>query len=342
MGQQPFASQAMGGMTGQLAAFSEAMATSPALGQGNGMPPKPNAQQLKQGMIGQIPAGPGSQAGAKQQLDGSSAPSIPALPGFGMVGHMPGHALNPSLVGQLPPQSMYQQPVSFGFQQHLLGQQLNMPLASAGMSLPPHNQFGFGQQFGMFPNALQRPGPLVAGSHVGSIDGSVYNLPDSASVMSRTSAAQPTANPPVVSLASLSTQQKVYVSFSPFYMGPQAYHSCCITAKPCFCTVAILLLLVGSLHATTPLSLRLIRCSPPGCLGQSTSSQPFGLAAVVKHMLSACRSRCFVVLVGSLPARLVGGSTRVERPAWSQSAITVTCRSCRMPCIGCPRPCGLT
>ncbi len=214
LGQQPFASQAMGGMTGQLPAFSEAMANSAAPGQGNGMPPKPNAQQLKQSMIGQIPAGLGSQAGAKQQLDGSSASSIPALPGFGMVGQMPGHALNPNLVGQLPPQSMYQQPVSFGFQQHLLGQQLNLPLASAGMSLPPHNQFGFGQQFGMFPNALQRPGPLVAGSHVGSIDGSVYNLPDSASVMSRTSAAQPIANPPVVSLASLSTQQKVYVLLS--------------------------------------------------------------------------------------------------------------------------------
>ncbi|KAL0025127.1 hypothetical protein WJX77_001678 [Trebouxia sp. C0004] len=208
MGQQPFASQAMGGMTGQLPAFSEGMATSGALGQGNGMLPKPSAQQLKQSMIGQIPAGPGSQAGAKQQLDGSAS-SIPALPGFGMVGQMPEHALNPRLVGQLPPQSMYQQPVSFGFQQHLLGQQLNLPFASTGMSLPPHNQFGFGQQFGLFPNALQRPGPLVAGSHVGSIDGSVYNLPDSASVMSRTSAAQPTTNPPVVSLASLSTQQKV-------------------------------------------------------------------------------------------------------------------------------------
>jgi len=221
MGQQPFASQAMGGMTGQLPAFSEAMAASATLAQGNGMPPKPNAQQLKQSMIGQIPAGPGSQAGAKQQLDGSAS-SIPALPGFGMVGQMPEHALNPRLVGQLPPQSMYQQPVSFGFQQQLLGQQLNLPLASAGMSLPPHNQFGFGQQFGMFPNALQRPGPLVAGSHVASIDGSVYNLPDSASVMSRTSAAQPTANPPVVSLASLSTQQKVHVSSSLVYMGLQA------------------------------------------------------------------------------------------------------------------------
>lgn len=192
-------------MPGQLPAFSEAMA------QANGMPPKPNAQQLKLGMVGQIPAGLGSQAGAKQHLDGSgsSVSAIPALPGFGMVGQMPEHAMNPRMVGQLPPQSMYQQPVSFGFQQPLMGQQLNLPLASAGMSLPLHNHFGFGQQFGMYPTALQRSGPLVAGSHVGSIDGSVYNIPDSASVMSRTSATQPAPGPPVVSLASLSTRQKV-------------------------------------------------------------------------------------------------------------------------------------
>jgi len=213
MAQQPFASQGMAGMpgmAGQLPVFSEAMAQGPSPGQGNGMPPNANAQQLKQNLIGQIPAG---QPGSKQHMDsrasGGSVSSIPALPGFGMVGQLPDQGMNRPMVGQFSQQSMYQQPVSFGFQQQLLGQQLNLPLASAGMSMPQNNQFGFGQPFSLYPNALQRPGPMVAGSHVGSIDGSVYNMPDSASVMSRNSAVQPMPAPPVVSLASLSTQQKV-------------------------------------------------------------------------------------------------------------------------------------
>lgn len=204
MGQQSFGG--MSGLAGQLPQFSEAMGTGVNFTQPNAMPPKAHTQHLsKQSFVGQIPTGP------KQQLDsrgpGSSASSIPAMPGFGMVGNLPEHALSRPLVGQLPA-SMYQQPASFGFQQQLTSQQLNFPLASA--ALPSSSQFGFGLPFGMYPNTMQRPVPMVPGSHGGgSVEGSVYNFPDSASVVSRGSAAQPTAAPPVVSLASLSTQQKV-------------------------------------------------------------------------------------------------------------------------------------
>ena len=203
MGQQPFGG--VSGFAGQLPQFSEAMGTDASSIQASGMPPKAHPQHLpKQSFVGQIPPG------HKQQLDnrgsGSSTSSIPALP-FGMVGQLPDHSLSRPLVGQLPP-SMYQQPASFGFQQQLTSQQLSFPLASAAM--PPNSQFGFGPPFSMYPNTMQRPVPMVPGSHGGSVEGSVYNFLDSASVMSRGSAAQPTAAPPVVSLASLSTQQKVH------------------------------------------------------------------------------------------------------------------------------------
>ena len=203
MGQQPFAGGAAG-LAGQLPQMSEAMNAGGTLQQANGIPPKPNAQhQAKHSLVGQIPAG------NKQQLDsrvsgGSS--SIPAMPGFGMVGQVPEHALNRPMVGQLP-QSMYQQPNAFSFPQQLTSQPLSFPLASAGMS--SSSQYDFGQPFNMYPNGYHRPGPMIAGSIDGSVHGSVYNFPDSASVMSRGSAAQPAAAPPVVSLASLSTQQKV-------------------------------------------------------------------------------------------------------------------------------------
>lgn len=202
MGQQPFGG--ISGLAGQLPQFSEAMGIDASSIQASGMPPKANPQHLpKQSFLGQMPTG------HKQQLDnrgpGSSASSIPALP-FGMVGQLPEHAMSRPLVGQLPP-SMYQQPASFGFQQQLTSQQLSFPLASAAMQ--SNNQFGFGPPFSMYPNTMQRPVPMVSGSHGGSVEGSVYNFLDSASVMSRGSAAQPTAAPPVVSLASLSTQQKV-------------------------------------------------------------------------------------------------------------------------------------
>ena len=204
MGQQSFAG-GVAGLAGQLPQLSEAMATGANSIQANGMPPKPNSQHpSKSSFVGQIPAG------NRQQHDprtsGSSAASIPAMPGFGMVGQVPEHAMNRPMVGQLP-QSMYQQPASFGFQQQLASQQLNFPLASAGM--PSNGQFGFGQPFNMYSNGMNRSGPMIPGSHDGSVQGSVYNFPDSASVMSRGSAAQPTAAPPVVSLASLSSQQKV-------------------------------------------------------------------------------------------------------------------------------------
>ena len=202
-GQQLFSG--VSGLAGQLPQFPDAMGTGVNPIQANGMPSKANPQHLpKQQFVGQIPTG------NKQQLDnrgpGSSASSIPAMPGFGMVGQFPEHALSRPLVGQLPP-SMYQQPASFGFQQQLTSQQLNFPLASPAM--PSNSQFGFGAPFSMYPNTMQRPVPMVPGSHGGSVEGSVYNFQDSASVMSRGSAAQLTAAPPVVSLASLSTQQKV-------------------------------------------------------------------------------------------------------------------------------------
>ena len=203
MGQQSFAG-GVAGLAGQLPQLSEAMVNGANPLQANGMPPKPSGQHSS-GLpfIGQIPAG------NRQQHDprasGGSASSIPAMPGFGMVGQVPEHALNRPMVGQLP-QSMYQQPGSFGFQQQLASQQLNFPLASAGM--PSNGQFGFGQPFNMYSNGMHRSGPMIPGSHDGSVQGSVHNFPDSASVMSRGSAAQPQAAPPVVSLASLSSQQK--------------------------------------------------------------------------------------------------------------------------------------
>ncbi len=98
---------------------------------------------------------------------------------------------------------------------------------------------------------------------------------------------------------------------------------------------------MGALHATTPLFTQ-TDLQVSSRMFEPIYLPTFGLAFVLNHMLSACRSRCFVVLVGTLPGRLVGGNTRAVRPAWSQSAITVTCRSCKMPCKGSPRPCGLT
>ncbi|KAL3149146.1 hypothetical protein ABBQ32_001981 [Trebouxia sp. C0010 RCD-2024] len=199
MGAQSFG---MSGLTGQLPQFSEGMATglNP-----NGLPPPVTAQHPpNQHFVGQIPAG------HRQQLDarapGSLASSVPSMPGFGMVGQLPEHSLNRPMVGQLPP-SMYQQPASFAFQQQLTSQQLNFPLASAQMQ--SNSQFGFGAPFSMPANPGLRPVPMFPGARGDSVDGSVYNFPESVSVVSRGSAAPPPAAPPVVSLASLSTQHKV-------------------------------------------------------------------------------------------------------------------------------------
>lgn len=66
------------------------------------------------------------------------------------------------------------------------------------------SQYSFAQPYGMYPQGMHH------GSHVGSLDGSAYNVPDSASVMSHQRAmVQPTAPGPVVSLAALATVQKV-------------------------------------------------------------------------------------------------------------------------------------
>lgn len=199
MGPQPFG---VSGLAGQMPQFSEGMATGP---NPTGLPPTANNQHSSnQSFVGQIPAA------HRPQLDtrtpGILASSIPAMPGFGMVGQLPEHALNRSMVGQLPP-CMYQQPAAFGFQQQLTSQQPNFPLAS--QALPSSSQYGYGAQFSMPPTPVHRPAPMVSGSHVGSVEGSVYNFPESVSVMSRGSAAQSPAAPPVVSLASLSTQHKV-------------------------------------------------------------------------------------------------------------------------------------
>ena len=239
MGQLPFGG--MSGLPGQLPQFSEGLPTGANPIQANGMPLQANTQhQAQQPFVGQIPAGhkqqldnrpPGSSASSIPAMPpgfGSSASSIPAMPpGFGMVGQLPDHALHRPLVGQLPP-SIYQQPTSFGFQQQLTSQQLNFPLASAAM--PSSSQFGFVPPFSMYPSSVHRPISMVPGSIGGSVEGSVYNFPDSASVMSRGSAAQPTAAPPVVSLASLSTQQKVRCNSSFVEFACLCYLPCILVA----------------------------------------------------------------------------------------------------------------
>lgn len=214
-------SYGMSGLTGQLPQFSEGMATglNP-----NGLPPPVNNQhQQNQHFVGQIPAG------HRQQLDARAASSIASsvstMPGYGMVGQLPEHSLNRPMVGQLPP-SMYQQPASFAFQQQLTSQQLNLPLTSSQMQ--SSSQFGFGPPFSMHPNPGLRPVPMFPGARGDSVEGSVYNFPESVSVVSRGSAGQPPAAPPVVSLASLSTQQKV--SWRLDVLLPCAS---CISHRPC-------------------------------------------------------------------------------------------------------------
>lgn len=180
-----------------------------------GAPPQPKQKLHQQSsLVGTIPA---SAAQPDPRLSGGSNTSLP-LPqqaNFGMIGQLPEQYLKGRIsapVGQFP---QLQQPSSFGFPNSYLGQPLNMPLASAGMSLQSGasmsnlSQFSVAQPYGMFPHGMH------AASHVGSLDGSAYNVPDSASVMAQQRPAVQLAAPgPVVSLASLGTVTKVRLSLA--------------------------------------------------------------------------------------------------------------------------------
>lgn len=205
----------------QMPIFSEPMNPGAAVGQLPGLQqgmlgPQPHPKQKlhqQSSMVGNIPASAPQQ---DRRLSGGSNASLP-LPhqaNFGMVGQLPDQYLKARTsapVGQIP--QLQQQASSFGFPHNYMSQPLNLPLASAGMSLASGpsmsnvSQYSLAQPYGMFPH-----GPTHSASHVGSLDGSAYNVPDSASVMSQhQSVVQPAAPGPVVSLASLGTVTKVSV-----------------------------------------------------------------------------------------------------------------------------------
>ena len=208
--------QGMSGLSQhQLPVFSEPMNQGAPMGQLGGVQHSMLGSQSKQklhqqtSMVGQIPASAGQQDSRQSGGSNNSLP-MPNQANFGMIGQLPEQYLKGrnAPVGQFP--QLHQQPSSFGFPNNYMGQPMNLPLASAGMSLPSGpsmsnvSQYSFAQPYNMFPQ--------MHGSHVGSLDGSAYNVPDSASVMSQQRPViQPAAPGPVVSLASLGTVQKVSV-----------------------------------------------------------------------------------------------------------------------------------
>lgn len=254
----------------QLPAYSDAMQSAVNLGQLNGqqnmlgaIPQASHKSRHQAGMVGQIPAELG-QAPAKQEhrVSGGSGssipPPIPPAYGLGMVGQLPDHLLKAQHNGPAMGHFPHGLPASYGFQPNYLGQPMNLPIGSSALgqhhpsaaSLSNFSQYSFAPPFGMYPH-----GAMPAPSHAGSLDGSAYNVPDSASVLSQRPIVQQVApSPPVVSLASLGTVQKVWT--------PSSQYICMRNASLTSCSVH------SSLHSNSA-----AQCSNfVGCVSEQAAS----------------------------------------------------------------------